>query len=57
MQRRYARGLVSKVAVNRERAIVSGPSAAVAAAMTSPDRLGEVRAFEWNWRARHDSNV
>lgn len=57
LQRSYVRGLVSKIVINKERAIVSGPSAAVAAAMTSPDKLGEVRTFDRKWRTRSDSNA
>ena len=57
LQRRYVRGLVSEIIVDREKATISGPPAAIAAAITAPDKLGEVRTFVREWRARKDSNL
>ena len=57
VQRRYVRGLVSEIVVDREKAIVSGPKAAIAAAITAGEVKGEVRSFVREWRARKDSNL
>jgi hypothetical protein len=56
IQRRYVHGLVTEILVDREKAVVSGPKAAIAAAVTSPDKMGEVRSFVREWRAGQDSN-
>ena len=42
LQRRYVRGLVTGVLVNKEMAVISGPEAALAACASNPDRLGVV---------------
>jgi site-specific DNA recombinase len=53
LQKRYVQGLVSEI----EKATISGPPLAIAAAVTAPDKLGEVRSFIREWRARKDSNL
>lgn len=56
MQRHYVHGLVTQIVVDKEKAVMSGPKAAIAAAVTAPDKMGEVRTFVREWRARRDSN-
>ena len=56
LKRRYVRGLVSNVVVDAHKAVISGPPAAIAAAVTAPDRLGEVRSSIREWRTGQDSN-
>ncbi len=56
LQKRYVQGLVSEIIIDGERAIISGPPLALAAAVTSPDKLGEVRSFVREWRTGEDSN-
>jgi site-specific DNA recombinase len=55
LQRRYVHGLVSEIVVNSERAVISGPKEAVAAAITAPDQFG-VRTSVREWRTGQDSN-
>lgn len=43
LKRRYIRGLVSEIVVSRDKAVISGPRDAIAAAVTSGDFTGEVR--------------
>lgn len=50
MQRRYVRGLVSQIVVDKEKAVISGPNAALAAAVTAERLDGEVRSFVREWR-------
>ena len=57
LQKRYVRGLVTEIVVNSETATISGQPLALAAAVASPDSLGEVRSFEREWRTRQDSNL
>ncbi len=57
LQKRYVRSLVSEIVVDRERAVISGPKAAIAAAISSPERFGEVRTSVQEWRPRQDSNL
>ena len=57
MQRHYLHGLVSQIIVDREKAVISGPKAAIAAAVTSGDVKTEVRTFVREWRTRQDSNL
>ncbi len=57
LQRRYVRGLVSEIVVDRDTATISGPPAAIAAAITAPDNMGEVRTSVREWRTRQDSNL
>lgn len=57
MQRRYVRGLVSKIVVDRDKAIITGPRAAIAAAITSGEVTSAVPTFVREWRARKDSNL
>ncbi|HEX3675199.1 MAG TPA: recombinase zinc beta ribbon domain-containing protein [Rhizomicrobium sp.] len=56
VQRRYVRGLVSEIVVDRERAVISGPRDALAAAIATGDYKPEVRSLVRDWRARRDSN-
>lgn len=57
LQKRYIHGLVTEVVVNSETATISGQPLALAAAIASPDKLGDVRSFEPEWRTRQDSNL
>ncbi len=57
VQRRYVRGIVSDIVVDRERAVISGPKAAIATAVTTGAVNGEVRSFVRGWRPRRDSNT
>ena len=57
VQRRYVRGLVSEIVVDREKAIIAGPKAAIGAAITSGDLKSEVRTSVREWRTRQDSNL
>jgi hypothetical protein len=57
LQKRYVQGLVSEIVIDGEKATISGPPLAIAAAVTAPDRLGEVRSFVREWRTRQDSNL
>jgi hypothetical protein len=56
LRRRYVQGLVSDIVVNREKTIISGPRAAIAAAVTAGDFEGKVRTFVRDWRTGQDSN-
>ena len=56
LQKRYVHGLVTEIVVNSETATISGQPLALAAAVASPEKLGEVRSFEREWRTRRDSN-
>ena len=56
LQRRYVRGLVSDIVVNREKAVITGPQAAVAAAVTSGALEAEVRSSVREWRSHGESN-
>lgn len=57
LQKRYVHGLVTEIVVNSETVTISGQPLALAAAVASPDKLGEVRSFEREWRTRQDSNL
>jgi hypothetical protein len=57
LQRRYVRGLVSRITVDRDKAVISGPRAAIAAAVTSGHQQDQVRSFVREWRTRQDSNL
>ena len=57
LQRRYVRGLVSEIIVDRDKAVISGPKAAIAAAITAGDIKTEVLSSVREWRARKDSNL
>ncbi len=57
LQKRYVHGLVSEIIVDRERAVISGPREAVAAAVSAPDKLGGVLGSVREWRTRQDSNL
>ena len=56
LQRRYVHGLVSEIVVDRDKAIISGPHAAIAAAVTSGALDKEVRTFVREWRPQGESN-
>lgn len=51
LKRRYVRGLVSNIVVDREKAVISGPPAAIAAAITSGSFKDEVRSSIREWRS------
>jgi hypothetical protein len=57
MQRRYVRGVVSSIVVDREKAIISGPKAAIAAVVTAGAVNDVVRTSVREWRTRQDSNL
>ena len=57
LKKRYVRGLVSNIIVDARKAVISGPPAAVAAAVTAGALEGSVRSFEREWRTRQDSNL
>src|SRR5207342_1699120 len=50
LQKRYVHGLVSEIVVDREKAVISGPREAVAAAVSTPDKLGGVLGSVREWR-------
>jgi site-specific DNA recombinase len=56
LQKRYVHGLVTEILVNSETATIAGPPLAIAAAVATPDKLGEVRSFVREWRTGQDSN-
>jgi site-specific DNA recombinase len=56
LQRRYVRGLVSDIVVDREKAVISGSPAVIAAAVTSGTLETEVRSSVREWRALRESN-
>lgn len=56
LQRRYIQGLVSQIVVDKEKAIISGPKAAIPAAVTAGAYQPGVRSLVREWRARRDSN-
>ena len=51
LQRRYVRGLVANVVVNKAMAVISGPEAALAACVSDPGRLGSVPGSVRGWCA------
>jgi hypothetical protein len=52
LQKRYVHGLVSEIVVDRENSVISGPRAAIAAAVSAPDgHLGGVRSSVREWRS------
>ena len=51
LRKRYVHGLVSEIVVGRDKAVISGPSAAIAAAVSAPERLAVVRTFVREWRS------
>ncbi len=55
-QRNYVRGLVGKVVVGREVAVISGSNAALAACASDPEGLPPVPALSRKWCGREDSN-
>jgi site-specific DNA recombinase len=56
VQKRYVHGLVSEIVVDRDKAVISGPPAAIAAAITAGALEGNVRTSVREWRTRRDSN-
>ncbi|HEY1613372.1 MAG TPA: recombinase family protein [Rhizomicrobium sp.] len=56
LKRRYVQGLVSEIVVSREKAIITGPRAAIAATVTAGDLSGAVRTSVREWRTGRDSN-
>ena len=57
LQKRYVHGLVTEIIVDKGTATISGPPLALAVAVASPDKFGEVRSFVREWRTRQDSNL
>jgi site-specific DNA recombinase len=57
LQRRYVHGLVSEIVVDREKAVISGPKASPAAAITAGAHNGEVRTFVREWRTGQDETA
>ena len=53
MQRRNVHGLVSEILVDREKAVLSGPKAAIAAQVPN----GEVRSFVREWRRGQSGEI
>ena len=56
VQRRYVRGLISEIVVDSDKAVVCGPKAAIAAAITAGEIKSEVRSSVREWRALGESN-
>ena len=56
LQRRYVRGLVSEIVVNRELATIAGPARAIAASVSDPASLGMVPGSVREWRPQGESN-
>jgi DNA invertase Pin-like site-specific DNA recombinase len=56
LKRRYVRGLVSGIILNREKAVITGPSSAIAATVTSGNFDGPVLTSVREWRTGRDSN-
>lgn len=56
LQRRYVRGLVSNISVDKEKAVISGPRSAIAAAVTAGAFKTPVLTSVREWRTRRDSN-
>ena len=56
LQRRYVRGLVCDIVLDQEKAVISGPPAAIAAAITSGKLDAEVRSSVRDWRSHGESN-
>jgi hypothetical protein len=56
LKRRYVRGLVSNIVVDRDKAVISGPPAAIAAAVTAGSFKQEVRSSIRDWRADGESH-
>ena len=57
LKRRYLRGLVSHIILNREKAIITGPSSAIAASLTSGDFDAPILTSVREWRTGQDSNA
>ena len=56
LQRRYVRGLVSEIMVNRKTATISGPRSALASLVSNPIHLGDVPGSVREWRPQGESN-
>jgi chromosome segregation ATPase len=56
LQRRYVRGLVSEIIVDREKAVIAGPRTAIAECVSDPAKLGAVLSSVREWRTRQESN-
>ena len=56
LQKRYVHGLVSEIVVDRNKAVISGPPAAIAAAITAGALDGGVRTSVREWRPQGESN-
>lgn len=56
LQKRYVHGLVSEIVVDRDKAVISGPPAAIAAAISAGALDGGVRTSVRDWCALGESN-
>lgn len=56
IQRRYVRGLVSRVTLGRDEVEITGPKTAIAQAASDPSRLATVISFDRKWCALGESN-
>ena len=56
LRKRYVHGLVSDIVVDREKAVIAGPPAAIVAAVTARALNGDVRTSVREWRALGESN-
>jgi site-specific DNA recombinase len=56
LQRRYVRGLVSEIVVDREKAVICGPQDALATATSAGTFPEKVRTFARDWRSHGESN-
>ncbi len=56
VQRRYIHGMGTGTAVDREKAVISGSKAMIAAAITSGTHNAEVRTSVREWRSQRESN-
>jgi hypothetical protein len=54
IKRRYVRGLVSEIILNRQKAVITGPSSAIAETITSGDFDGPVLTSVRDWRTGQD---
>jgi hypothetical protein len=57
LQKRYVQGLVSEAVVSSDRAVISGPPAAIGLAASNPDDLRRVRTFEREWRIGQEESA
>lgn len=56
LRKNYVRGIVSEIIVDRDKATISGPKAAIASALSNLKAPEPVRSFDRNWRSHGESN-